>query len=136
MFLLDTVVLSALRRRERHPGLVAWLSRQRHADLYLSVITLGEIERGIRQQQGKDAVFASRLSQWLDRVLAVYQDRILPVDSATARRWGQLSAVLGNDSADLMIAATALTHGLQVVTRNVSHFEPAGVIVVNPFNGA
>ena len=71
----------------------------------------------------------------LDRVLGWYGERILPVDMATARRWGQLSAALGHDSADLLIAATALERGLTVVTRNVRHFEPTGVDVMMAFEG-
>ena len=133
MFLLDTDVLSALRRRERHPGAVRWVETQRTADLYISVVTVGEIERGITQQQPRDPSFAGELAFWLDRVLAWYSDRILIVDAATARRWGQLSATLGHDGADLLIAATALEHGLTVVTRNVRHFEPTGVPTLNPF---
>ena len=132
MFLLDTDVLSALRRRERHPGAVRWVETQRTADLYISVVTVGEIERGITQQQPRDPSFAGELALWLDRVLAWYSDRILIVDAATARRWGQLSATLGHDGADLLIAATALEHGLTVVTRNVRHFEPTGVPTLNP----
>ena len=133
MFLLDTDVLSALRRRERHSGAVRWVETQRTADLYISVVTVGEIERGITQQQPRDPSFAGELALWLDRVLAWYSDRILIVDAATARRWGQLSATLGHDGADLLIAATALEHGLTVVTRNVRHFEPTGVPTLNPF---
>ena len=102
------------------------------ADLHLSVVTVGEIERGITQQQRNNPPFAQDLAHWLDRVLGWYGDRILPVDSATARRWGRLSAIHGHDSADLLIAATALEHGLTVVTRNVRHFEPTGVPVVDP----
>ena len=132
MFLIDTDVLSALRRRERNPELVRWVAAQRTTDLYLSVVTVGEIERGIAQQQRRDPSFARDLALWLDRVLAWYGDRVLPVDSATARRWGQLSATLGHDSADLLIAATALEHGLSVVTRNVRDFEPTGVPIVRP----
>ena len=132
MFLLDTDVLSALRRRERNPETVRWVEGQRTSDLYISVVTVGEIERGIGQQQRRDPSFARDLALWLDRVLAWYSDRILPVDAATARRWGQLSAILGNDRADLLIAATAMEHGLTVVTRNVRHFEPTGVPVVSP----
>lgn len=131
MYLLDTDVLSALRRRERNPTIVRWIESQRVADLYISVITVGEIERGIAQQQRRNLVFARDLSVWLDRMLDWYGDRILPVDTATARRWGQLSAALGHESADLLIAATALEHGLTVVTRNVRHFEPTGVLVVD-----
>ena len=133
MFLIDTDVLSAPRRGERHPGVASWLQAQRTSDLYLSVATIGEIEQGIEQQQGRDPAFASELAGWLDRVLGWYGDRVLPVDLATARRWGRLSATLGYERADLLIAATALEHGLTVVTRNVRHFEAAGVPVVNPF---
>ena len=133
MFLLDTDVLSALRRRERHPALAQWLARQRTADLYLSAVTVGEIERGITQQQRRDASFARELMVWLDRVLALYGDRVLTVDVSTARRWGRLSGSLGHESVDLLIAATAIEHGLTVVTRNIRHFEPAGVPVFNPF---
>ena len=132
MFLLDTDVLSALRRRERNPETISWVEAQRTSDLYLSVVTVGEIERGIRQQQRRDPSFARNLALWLDRVLAWYGDRILPVDAATVRRWGQLSATIGHDGADLLIAATALEHGLTVVTRNVRHFEPTGVPIVSP----
>lgn len=132
MFLIDTDVLSALRRRERNPEAVRWLEAQRTSDMYISVVTVGEIERGITQQQRHNPPFARDLSFWMERVLACYSDRILPVDVATARRWGQLSATLGHDSADLLIAATALEHGLTVVTRNIRHFEPTGVPIVNP----
>ena len=135
MFLIDTDVLSALRRRERHPAIVRWVEDQRTTDLHISVVTVGEIERDITRQQRHKSAFARDLAAWLDRVLGWYGDRILPVDAATARRWGQLSAALGNDSADLLIAATALEHGLTVVTRNVRHFEPTGVSVLDPSQG-
>lgn len=133
MFLLDTVVLSETRKRSRDPSVVTWLSQQRDADLFLSVVTIGEIERGIAQQQTRNPDFAKTLSKWLDRVLTLYGDRILPVDTATARRWGELSAAHGDNGADLLIAASALTHGLTVVTRNERHFRPTGVDVCNPF---
>ena len=132
IFLLDTDVLSALRRRERNPDTVRWVEAQRTSDMYISVVTVGEIERGITQQQQRNPTFARELALWLDRVLAWYSDRILSVDTATARRWGQLSATLGHDGADLLIAATALEHGLTVVTRNIRHFEPTGAPVFNP----
>ncbi len=133
MFLIDTVVLSELRKRERNPGVENWISSQRSADLYLSALSIGEIERGIAQQQRKDPKFAELLLTWLDKVLMLYEERILPIDLPTCRRWGRLSAAIGHDSADLLIAATALEHGLTVVTRNVRHFEPTGVPVFNPF---
>lgn len=132
MFLIDTDLLSALRRRERNPGIVQWVSKQRTTDLFLSVVSVGEIERGIARQHGRDPGFARALATWLDSVLRVYGERILAVEISAARRWGRLSGVLGHDSADLLIAATALEHGLTVVTRNVHHFEPAGVPVLDP----
>jgi predicted nucleic acid-binding protein len=134
MFLLDTVTISELRRRQRDPAVVAWIERQRTADLFVSVISIGEIERGIAQQRGTDPGFAGSLAAWLDRVLALYGERVLPFDLQTARRWGALSAAFGDASADLMVAATALEHGLTVVTRNASDFDPTGVAVLNPFS--
>lgn len=133
MVLLDTVVLSELRKRHRNPGLVAWIGGQSDADLFVSVITIGEIQRGIALQRPKDPDFATSLTQWLDRVLTTYAERIVPFDLGAARRWGRLSAALGHDGADLMIAATALEHGLTVVTRNRRHFEPTGVPTLDPF---
>ena len=78
--------------------------------------------------------FAGARAAWLDRILTLYGERIVPFELRSARRWGALSAALGNDSADLMIAATALEHGLTIVTRNVSDFEPTGVTVLDPFS--
>ena len=136
MYLLDTDVLSALRRRERDPAVARWLEAQRTTDLYLSVVTVGEVERGIEWQRRRDPAFAEALAAWLDRVLAWYGDRVLGVDLPTARRWGQLSSALGHEGADLLIAATALEHGLTVVTGNTRHFAPTGVAVLNPFAGS
>ncbi len=133
MYLIDTVVLSELRKPQRDARLAAWVARQRTADLFVSIVTIGEIERGIAWQQATDPDFAAALATWLDRVLALYGERVLPLDLQIARRWGQLSAAVGNDSADLMISATALEHGLTVVTRNVSDFAPTGVSTLNPY---
>ena len=132
MFLIDTNVLSALRRRERSPEIFNWISSQRRMDLYLSVVTLGEIERGIAQQERRDPEFAGKLAAWLNSVIGLYGGRILAVDLSTARRWGRLSDEIGNKGEDLLIAATALEHDLTVVTRNIKHFERTGVKVLNP----
>ena len=113
MYLLDTDVLSALRRRERDPAVARWLEAQRTTDLYLSVVTVGEVERGIERQRRRDPAFAEALAAWLDRVLAWYGDRVLGVDLPTARE-----------------------HGLTVVTGNARHFAPTGVAVLNPFAGS
>ena len=132
MYLLDTVVISDLRRSGCYPQTASWAAAQRSYDLFLSVVTLGEIEHGIAQQRAKSPEFAETLATWLDRVLALYADRVLPFDLRSARRWGQLSAALGNSSADLQIAATALEHGLTVVTRNLRHFTATEVKVFDP----
>jgi predicted nucleic acid-binding protein len=102
-------------------------------DLYLSVVTIGEIERGIERQRQVNPPFAESIASWLDVILRTYEGRILAIDVAVARRWGRLSQRIGNKGLDLAIAATALEHGLTVVTRNVSDFEPAGVAVLDPF---
>ena len=133
VFLIDTMVLSELRRRERDPGVVGWIGKQRPEDCFLSVVSIGEIERGIARKRVADPGFAQQLAGWLDQLLRLYGDRLLPVDVATARRWGHLSAEIGHDGADLLIAATALERGLTVVTRNLRHFEPTGVMLINPW---
>jgi len=133
MFLLDTDVLSALAKKRRDPRVARWLAARRDDELFLSVVTVGEIERGIALQRDRDPDFAARLAAWLERLLAVYGERVLPFDAAAARRWGELSARIGHGGADLQIAATALTRGLTVATRNGAHFAPTGARVVDPF---
>ena len=133
MYLLDTNVLSALRKGDDRSNLTRWMSAQRMSDLYVSVASVAEVERGVTRQRRRNPTFARTLASWVDGVLAIYGERILPVDLAVARRWGILSGVLGHQSEDLIIAATALEHGLTVVTRNIRHFEPTGVPVLNPF---
>ena len=135
MYLIDTMVLSELRRGQRDPGVVGWMARQRQEDCYLSVVSIGEIERGIGLRREANPAFAEELVSWLDRLLRLHGERLLAVDLAVARRWGRLSASLGHDSADLLIAATALEHGLTVVTRNLRHFTPTGVATLNPWQG-
>ena len=86
MYLIDTMVLSELRRRQRDPGVVAWISRQQHDDLFLSVVSIGEIERGIARQRSMDAAFAEELATWLRRLLHLHRERMLAVDLPVARR--------------------------------------------------
>ena len=114
--------------------MIRWLHGRPADDLFLSAVTIGEIERGIVRQREQDPVFAEALELWLDRTVEIYGDRILPVDTRVGRRWGGLSARIGNEGADLLIAATALEHGLVVVTRNIRHFERTGVEIINPFD--
>lgn len=106
-YLLDTDILSALRKKKRDPKLESWFTANRSADFYLSVVTIGEIERGINRQQAVDTAFATALAQWLEDLLVHYGGRVLPLTIGIARRWGKLSAELGHHGADLIIAATA-----------------------------
>lgn len=136
MFLLDTVVLSELRKRKRDPGVVTWVQSVAPSDLFLSAITIGEIELGIEKEKSKNPTFANELAAWLELTLRAYGDRILPLDVSVARRWGRLAARVGNKGLDLAIAATALEHGLVVATRNLAHFDPTGVTTFDPFGFA
>ena len=132
MYLIDTDILSALRRPERSPRIAEWVAGQRESALYLTVITIGEVERGIASVRSRQPAFSEALASWLEQVLWVHAGRILPVDVAVVRRWGRLCARLGRKDTDLIIAATALEHGLTLVTRNVRHFLPTGVRVQDP----
>jgi len=133
MYILDTNVISAVRRPDRAPQVAAWLRGKAEQELFLSVITLGEIERGIRQQETRDPMFASDLRMWLDRTVLLFSDRLLAFEAEDARIWGRLAADLGHNGADLMIAASALRHGAIVVTGNISDFAPTGAALENPF---
>lgn len=131
MILLDTVVVSELRKSRPSAKVLVWMRSLRADETFLSAITVGEIERGIVRT--RDPEFRTALERWLDELLQLYADRLLPVTPTIARRWGRWSAELGHEGADLMIAATAAVHGLTVATRNVRHFASTGVTVIDPF---
>lgn len=131
MILLDTMVVSELRKSRPSAKVLAWMRGLADDEVFLSVVTIGEIERGIVRTA--DAEFRDTLERWLDDLIRLYGDRVLPVTSAIAKRWGRWSGELGNDGTDLLIAATAAVHGLTVATRNVRHFAPTGVAVIDPF---
>jgi len=133
MYLLDTVVLSELRKKERNAGVTAWIAEKPDSELFISVISIGEITRGISLQIKVNPDFAKALRLWLERLILAYGNRIVPVDGRIARRWGDLSAQIGNAGTDILLAATALEHDLAVVTRNEKHFVNTGVRVINPW---
>jgi len=135
MYLLDTVVLSELRKSpaRRNPHVVSWVASVPPDELFIGAVSIGEIERGIERQRPVDSAFAAALAEWLDVVLRNYGKRILPLGVDVARRWGRLSAETGNNGIDLAIVATALEHGLAIVTRNVSAFAATGAALLDPF---
>ena len=140
MYLVDTNVLSELRRSRRDSNVIAWLAGIPVDGLHLSVITVGEITKGIakvrRARSAKAAADADALQSWLEGLLSDYSQRILPVTVPIATRWGRLCDAFPQFPTDMLIAATALEHDLTVATRNVDHFRPARVRVVNPFDSA
>jgi predicted nucleic acid-binding protein len=135
MYLLDTIVVSELRKPRPHGGVLAWLQSTEDADLHLSAVTLGEIQAGIELTRDQDASKASAIEGWLERVAQTYN--VLLMDGATFRTWARLmhrrSDTLYEDA---MIAATAAVHNLTVVTRNVADFARFDVRVLNPFKTA
>jgi len=133
MILLDTMVISELVKRQRHPKVAAWLAAQPADRLFLSAITIGEVERGIAKLEAGDAARAGALTAWLANVVAAFGARILPVDLAIARRWGRLSGMLGRADPDLIIAATALERRFAVATRNRKHFAATSVQLIDPW---
>lgn len=133
-FLLDTNVVSELRKRENcHPKVRSWMLANLDVGHFLSVMTLGEIRNGIEILRRKNAIKAESIEQWLNQVHLDYAGVILPVTEEVADLWGRLNCPDTLPTTDSLIAATAIVHGLTVATRNVDDFIRSGVSVVNPF---
>lgn len=135
MFLLDTNVLSELRRRDRtHPRVAAWADNVHPSEFFLSAITILEVEAGMLMVERRDAAQGAVLRAWVDgKVLPAFEGRILPVDTAVAQRCVRLHGPDPRAERDALIAATALVHGLILATRNVADFQPMGVDLLNPW---
>jgi predicted nucleic acid-binding protein len=132
-YLLDTNALSELRKRRPDPRVTGWFDTAPKAELYLSCLTIGEIQRGIERLRRKDEVQAKAIERWLVGLRRFYQDRIVDIDIEIAERWGRLSAAATLPVIDGLLAATALTRDWTVVTRNVADFAPSGARVLNPW---
>lgn len=135
MYLLDTNVVSELRKPRPHGGVVAWVRATPDAHLHISAVTIGEVQAGIELTREQDAAKAAQIEAWLDQLASAYE--VLPMDAPVFRAWARLmhrrSDTLYEDA---MIAATAVVHGLTVVTRNTRDFAPFGVPVLDPFQSA
>ena len=135
MFLLDTNVVSEFRRPSPHGAVLDWIAGVPAEQLFVSAVTVGEIQAGIEVTREQDVAKAEELEGWLDKVLASYA--VLPMDAPTFREWAQLMHRRSDTiTEDAMIAATAIVHRLTVVTRNVRDFDQLGVGLLNPFERA
>ncbi len=132
-YLLDTNVISETRKSRADSGVMAFLSAADAGGLFLSVLTLGELRKGVVAKRRTDPVAADQLGAWVDGIETTFADRVLPVDAATARRWGELSAGRSIPVIDTLIAAIAINHGLTLVTRNTRDVESTGVPLVDPW---
>jgi predicted nucleic acid-binding protein len=137
MFLLDTNVISEIRKvgdRKADANVVAWLSSVEATSLYVSAMTLMELELGVLRMERRDAAQGAKLRTWFTRhVLPEFLDRTLPVDAAVALRCAPLHVPDPRSERDALIAATALVHGMTVVTRNIADYAPTGVPLLNPW---
>lgn len=136
-FLVDTNVISELRKRERgHPGVVRWAASVDPTELHTSVLVIGEIRRGIEQKRRSDPAQAAALERWLDGMRVGLGRRIIPIDERIAELWGRLGVPATLPAIDGLIAATAMVHGLTVVTRDFGDMARTGAALLNPFAAA
>lgn len=132
-FLLDTNVVSELRKKSPDSGVVDWLKSVKSAQLYLSVLVVGEIKQGVDRLAARDPKQAAAIDDWRQRLVRGYSDRIVPVSLEVAEAWGRLNASGALPLADGLMAATALVHDWTFVTRNTADVERTGVRLLNPF---
>lgn len=132
MFLLDTNIVSELRKPKPHGGVVAWVSAQEATLLYLSAMTIAELQRGVEMTREQDSEKALQIEAWLEQLM--YTGQVLAMDAAVCREWARLMHGRSDTLVeDAFIAATARVHRLVVVTRNVRDFKTLGVETLNPF---
>jgi hypothetical protein len=135
-YLLDTNVISELRKRNPDPHVLAWYGKVASGDIFVSVLTIGEIRLGIERLRKKDGARAELLERWLYGVRHTYKDRIVNVDAAIAEEWGRLNTRDPLPIIDGLLAASAKVRGWALVTRNTADVARTGVTLVNPFDPA
>jgi len=134
MYLIDTNVISEVRKRERcDPHVARWWATVADADLFLSVLVLGEVRQGIERVRTRDKSQAAALERWLREVTMAFDGRILHVNQEVALAWGRMAAKRSTPAIDGLLAATAFVHGLTLATRNVADVAHSGAKVINPF---
>ena len=134
-YLVDTNIVSEIRKGRRcNPGVASWFAQTSPVEIYLSVLTVGEIRKGIENIRRRDEATAEALETWLAQLVATNFDRILPVDEAIAEQWGRLNVPDPLPVLDSLLAATASVHGLTLVTRNLKDMQRTGVDCLNPFS--
>jgi predicted nucleic acid-binding protein len=132
-YLLDTNVISETRKKHPDPGVTAFVNRVDPSTCYLSVLTLGELRKGIALKHRQNSEVADALAAWVDGLEYGFASRILGVDAKTARLWGELSAERSRPVVDTLLASTAVVHGLVFVTRNTADVDGIPVQMLNPF---
>jgi toxin FitB len=132
-YLLDTNIISETRKTRPNSGVMAFLASADSAGLFLSVLTLGELRKGVMARRKTDPAAANLLGIWVDTIETRFGDRLLGVDGVTARLWGELSATRSLPVIDTLIAATAIQHGIALVTHNMRDFEATGAQLVDPW---
>ena len=133
-YLIDTNIISEVRKGARcDRDVAAWFESIADADIYLSVLVVGEIRKGIERARPNNPVQASALEQWLTELVRSFTERIMPIDQAVADEWGRMSAKRSLSTIDALLAATAKVNGMTLATRNISDVVNLGVRVLDPF---
>jgi predicted nucleic acid-binding protein len=132
-YLLDTNVVSEVRKRRPDPRVLEWFDRTSGTELFLSVLVLGEIRQGVERRRRTDPRVAISLDEWLSELHRTFADRVLPITAEIADQWGELNVPDPVPTVDGLLAATALVHGLILVTRNTADVARTGVVTLDPF---